>query len=292
MTEILVPLHRLPPGYERALRNPRDPPVEPRPAATLALLRQGPRRLEILLLKRSPRAHFIPGAYVFPGGRVDRGDEAPEVAELFSGADFPGAETSSELAAGRLGSGGAPPAPLAFVAAALRETLEETGILVAGGTGGDGPFSLNTHPLGDRILQALRGGTMSFLEALVRLGRPPLPGDIPRIGHWVTPVQERFRYDTLFFAARVPPNCAAVPDGQELVEGLWVTPEEALARNLEGNLPMVFPTLHTLESLLPFDSPEKALEALGKRNIPRLLPTVEETGDGIRMRLQGPPPGA
>lgn len=285
MRDVVLPLHRLPPGYESAFRNPPDPPVTPRPAATLALLRQGPQQLEILLLKRSPRARFIPGAYVFPGGRVDREDESAELAEYFLGAEPFETEAPYGTSGGRLHSAGGSPPPLAFVAAALRETLEETGILVAGEAGGTGPFSLNTHPLGDGILPALRAGKMSFREALEQLERPPLPGNLTGVGHWVTPVQERYRYDTLFFAARVPPDCTAVPDGQELVEGLWVTPEEALVRNREGNLPMVFPTLHTLEALLPYTRPEEALEELGKRNIPRLLPTVEETGDGIRMVL-------
>lgn len=276
--ELILPLRRLPPGYEKALRNPPDPPVKPRPAATLALLREGSGRLEVLLLKRTPRARFIPGAYVFPGGRVERSDASVEVAA-------PPTSAGSEVLTGRPDSDSQTLHAAAHQVAALRETLEETGILVGGGPRGEGTLSLNGDGREDGILPALRSGTMTFLEALEGLGRPTLPASLPLIGHWVTPVQERYRYDTLFFGVQVPTDCEAVPDGQELVEGLWVTPKEALDRNREGRLPMVFPTLATLEALSPFSDPEEALTALSRREIPRLLPKVEETGEGIRMVL-------
>ena len=276
MIERVVPLHRLPPGYEKALRNPPDPPVKPRPAATLALLRKAPSGLEVLLLKRTPRARFIPGAYVFPGGRVDPTDGSAEVAALRSGHAGAGADphtpdTSSDQVAA------------AHQVAALRETLEETGILVGGGPAGEGTWNLSSHGRENSILPALRSGALTFAQALERLGRPALPPSLPLIGHWVTPVQERYRYDTLFFGIQVPADCRAVPDGSELVEGIWLTPEEALDRNRAGGLPMVFPTLETLEALSAFSDPAEALTALSQREIPRLLPEVEETGDGIRM---------
>jgi len=294
--ETVLPFHRLPPGYRKAFENPPDPPVEPRPAATLALIREGTGGLEVLLLRRTPRARFIPGAFVFPGGRVDRLDASEATLSYLTA---PGEQVGSGEVRDDLSiHGGLPdegealspatnlgPHLLPFVAAALRETQEETGILLGNGPGGEGTRQVNEEQGGADLLKALRAGEFTFPEVLKHLGGPRLPGHLPLIGHWVTPVQERYRYDTRFFAAQVPPDCQAVPDGRELVEAVWLTPEEALGRNREGKLPMVFPTVATLETLRPFSHPAEALEALDRTEVPRLVPTVEETKEGIRMRL-------
>ena len=75
----IFPPHRLPPGFLATLQNPPVAPPVPRPSATLALLRNGAPGLEILLLKRSPRSGFIPGAWVFPGGTIDPSDADPDI---------------------------------------------------------------------------------------------------------------------------------------------------------------------------------------------------------------------
>jgi hypothetical protein len=106
----------------------------------------------------------------------------------------------------------------------------------------------------------------------------------------VTPVQERQRYDARFFAAELPESCPVFPDGEEMLEAIWVTPSEALSLNREGTLPMVFPTLVTLEALMPFETPADALRELGGRKIPRLLPLVEESGNGVLFTPRITPP--
>jgi hypothetical protein len=75
-----------------------------------------------------------------------------------------------------------------------------------------------------------------------------------------------------------------------MLQALWIAPSEALARNRKGSLPMVFPTMLTLQALEPFQTPADALKELGGREIPRLCPEVEEARDGVRMILKTVPP--
>lgn len=210
--------------------------------------------MQVLLLKRGQGTRFLPGAYVFPGGRVDHEDEAAGIH--------------------------------AFPLTALRETFEETGILILAGGTPCLSFPLEGDTEGSRLRRATHTGEISFSEVLDCLSMTPDPGRLTPIGHWVTPVQEAFRYDTLFFGVEVPEKCQPYPDGTELAEAAWLTPGEALNLNREGSLPMVFPTILTLHALEAFSSPGEALRDMEQRKIPRLLPEVEEAGDGIRMTVE------
>ena len=252
-SSFLISRHRLPSGYAGSPGHSPHVPVEPRPAATLALLRGTPRGLETLLLQRSARARFIPGAHVFPGGGVDSEEE---------------------------GTG-----PGAFRWTALRETFEETGILFPAERGASLSFAMDGQSVGSRLRRDLMGGRCTFARVLRELHLTTDPHRLTFIAHWVTPEAEAYRYDTRFFALEVPPDCRAYPDGRELVRGRWMTPQEALDLNRVGRLPMVVPTLHTLQALTPFSSPEKALATLGERRILRLLPVMQESAGGIRVTL-------
>lgn len=293
--EYLVPFHQLPPGFPASLDDPPDPPSLARPAATAALLREGPRGgLEVLLLRRSGRVGFIPGAYVFPGGRVDKADEDPALTPFLVG-------LTPKEANGRLGGPNQAPASApatapqptralsppatAFWVAALRETFEEVGVFLAA----DPPECLTAPPNPGGALAAgrrdLLSGGATFREVLEATGRKLNAGALRYIGHWVTPAAEPRRYDTRFFAAEIRRDSRIHLDRKELVEGLWLTPEEALERNRRGELPMVFPTLKTLEALRPFPSPARALETLSRRKVPRLLPRLVARKEGVGIVL-------
>ncbi|MDX1494468.1 MAG: NUDIX domain-containing protein, partial [Longimicrobiales bacterium] len=77
----VIPFERLPDGFAESLEEEPEVPATPRPAATIVLLRDGKEGMEVLLMRRSRRAGFVPGAYVFPGGRVDSADASPPVVE-------------------------------------------------------------------------------------------------------------------------------------------------------------------------------------------------------------------
>lgn len=277
-TSRVVAFRRLPPGYGQDFSRPPATPVEPRPAATVTLLREGTGGLEVLLLKRSHRTRFIPGAYVFPGGRVEPADRSQAARGRVDG-------IAPEEADRRLGISDGDPPGIAFWVAALRETFEETGILLVSDPRECRSVPSCGHDEEGRLRAGLHGGRMAFPQILDLMETTLAGGRLAYVGHWVTPVVERYRYDTRFFAVEIPPACPVFPDGVELVDHLWIAPSRALRRNEEGHLPMVFPTILTLESLTAFEAPSEAIQALAGREIPRLLPRVEEQEDGVRMTL-------
>jgi 8-oxo-dGTP pyrophosphatase MutT (NUDIX family) len=277
-TSLVVPFKRLPSGYTFSLGAPPEKPVKPRPAATVTLLRRGPGGLEVLLLKRGATTRFLPGAFVFPGGRVEEGDGSTEVQALVDG-------LGPDEANRRLGFSGSDARGLAFWVAGLRETFEETGILLGSGGGEGHSVSAEGKDPDSRLRLDLHHGRKRLPEVLKALNHRFQARRLMYVAHWVTPVQEPYRYDTRFFAAEVPAHLRIFPDGIELVESHWLTPEHALERNRAGSLPMVFPTMATLEALTAFSDPGEAMKALGGREVPRLLPRVEEVEGGIRMVL-------
>lgn len=246
------------------------------PAATLVVMRPGPRAhgLEVLLLRRHESAAFVPGVYVFPGGVVDADDSAGRLLARTDGVSFAEAAQRLDL------PDGDPPA-LAYYLAALRETFEETGILLGRGRHGELAPCAAVDPAMERRRSELlrsRGSFAGLVEALdCRLACDALA----YIAHWVTPAFERRRYDTRFFAAAVPREWDASPHRLELVEAVWYAPSEALERHDSGALPMILPTVHTLERLRPFSAPEEALSRLSARRVTRMEPEVVRRGEGI-----------
>ena len=99
--------------------------------------------------------------------------------------------------------------------------------------------------------------------------------------HWITPVAEPRRYDTRFFLAVVPGGTIAAPDPREMSHALWIRPQDALDRFHHGALPMVFPTVHTLERLRPFRSTAEALETLRDLPVRPILPRLVRRPGGI-----------
>ncbi|MFH1764282.1 MAG: NUDIX domain-containing protein [Gemmatimonadota bacterium] len=274
----VFPLHQLPSGFLRFLDEPPDPPAFPRPSATLVLLREGRAALEVLLLKRSPRSGFIPGAWVFPGGTVDPEDGDPGIFSRLHG-------ITPEIARDRLRPSEPEPPSLAYWVAALRETFEETGVLLRRRGSGNGLESSDQTKAETLARSKLLAGAMSFKNVLETLEITLDAGALEYHGHWLTPECEPRRYDTRFFAAEVGKDARVTPHEKEMVEAHWLTPADALTRNREGTLPLVFPTLFTLEELQPFKTPREALGFLRGRPVPRRLPILERTEIGIGFHL-------
>jgi 8-oxo-dGTP pyrophosphatase MutT (NUDIX family) len=252
----IIPEHRLPPGFAQTLDSPTEHPAPARPAATVVLLRDGAGGPETFLLRRNRSAGFVPGAFVFPGGRVDPADADAALAQ--AAIDLP-----------------AEPEP-AYWMAALRETFEETGVLLARPRGEPPPadvlLQLRDDLLEDRVTL---GDLLDAVAATADFTR------MACIAHWITPVAEPRRYDTRFFLAAVPGDVDASPDPREMSEALWIPPGAALDRFRDGRLPMVFPTVHTLELLAPFRTTADALESLRGRTVQPILPRLVRRPEGI-----------
>jgi 8-oxo-dGTP pyrophosphatase MutT (NUDIX family) len=289
----------------------REEPVEPRDAATVMLLRPastgqvapgasdaapggagsgqsaaalsaasqavagqagaGADCVEVYMLRRAPSMAFMPGAYVFPGGSVDPRDAGGDVA--WAGPDA--AEWGAALAA---------PAHVAraLVCAAVRETFEESGVLLAG-------------PSADQIVADTRGEdweadrrglldrSLSLADLLAQR-RLVLRADLLMPwARWITPATEERRYDTRFFAAALPAGQRTRDVGGEADQVAWVRPGEAIGAARRGEIRLMPPTAVTLAELGACRDVPAAL-AQGRR-MTAVLPEVVLAEDGVWLTL-------
>ncbi|GAA0386071.1 NUDIX hydrolase [Streptomyces luteireticuli] len=250
-------------------------PVTPRRAATVLLLRAGADDgIAVHMLRRRASMAFAGGAFAYPGGSVDPRDER----------DVPWAGPSPEEWAARLGV--EPAAAQAIVCAAVRETFEEAGVLLAG----PAPDTVVADTTGaewaaDRA--ALVSHELSFGDFLERRGlllRSDLLGGWAR---WITPEFEPRRYDTWFFVAALPEGQRTCDDSTEADLAVWTAPAEAAAGYDRGELLMMPPTVATLRSLLPFGSVAEALAAAGDQDLTPVLARAELVGEEIVLSWPG-----
>ncbi|MCY4398784.1 MAG: NUDIX hydrolase [Gemmatimonadetes bacterium] len=275
-----IPEERLPPGFVETVTKMPDVVAVPFPAATVVLMRESAAGPEVLLLRRNRATGFVPGAYVFPGGRVDRADGDEALVRCWDGLTREGAER-------RLGLGpDADPPAIAYYGAAVREAVEETGLLpaVVGGVRDEGGGELSGRAVGE-AREALLGQGVPFARVLGGLGARLDGAAVEYIAHWVTPAVEPRRYDTRFFAARVPRGSAAVYDEREMTDAAWLTPGAALDRHRDGRLPMIFPTIRTLEDLCDFATVDELLAYYRSRAIARVQPEIVRTATGVALRV-------
>ena len=267
------PAIRLPPQFAERARDVLDgtvPPVTPRDAATVMLLRPatggqpeggaGEPGACVYMLRRRSSMAFAAGAYVFPGGSADPADADESIP--WAGPDA--AEWGRRLDA---------PAELArtLVCAAVRETFEESGVLLAGpdagtvlATTGDAEWEADRRDL--------LAGTLSLAELLRRRGLV-LRSDLLRPwARWITPVTEARRYDTRFFAAALPDGQRARDVSGEADETAWLEPAAALEAASRREISLFPPTAVTLGELRACGTVSAALAA--RRRMTALIPQV------------------
>ena len=221
--------------------------VAVRPAATVMLIReQDQSGLEVFMMRRTTKAAFAGGMYVFPGGAVDAEDSSYEVA-------------------------------------AIRECFEEAGVLLAHSPKGD-IIRLDDPLIYERFTtyrHDVHAGRRSMTSVLEAEGLLPMVDHLRWVAHWVTPFGEVRRFDTRFFVTAMPPDQAPLHDDLETVDSLWVTPGEALSRAKRGDLLMLPPTVVNLEFLADHKSVDTALSAVSQVGIPpKILPKVRWGADG------------
>lgn len=269
------------------------PPVVPRPAATVMLVRDRVDGPEVFLMKRSGFGSFG-GLHVFPGGKVDGTDEVGHWSRFVQ--DLEDAEASRTLG---VESGG-----LAYWVACIRECFEEAGILLATDLEG------RALPLSDaprrarfeRWRDALNRSEEGTLEAMCEHeGLRLATAELAYVSHWITPVSEPARFDTRFFVARAPAGQEALHDGHETVDSDWMRPEIALERFSSGELNLISPTQKNLETIAGYASTDallRALNAVDPRSIPTILPRIERRAEGgydevlETLDTRDPAPGA
>lgn len=210
--------------------------VPVRPAATVMLLADRP-ELEVLMLRRTKNMAFAGDMWVFPGGRVDQIDKAAELETLMTG--ISDAEASARL--------DVPAGGLAWWLAAIRETLEEAGLLLAANT-----VDLNVEAMRDRV----REDESSFIYELQRHGITLDATAMEDVARFITPSGPPRRFDARFFLGMAPADQLPDSDNSEIVDWRWVKPEDAIE---DESMNLMIVTQWMLERLIPFDSASDAL---------------------------------
>ena len=202
--------------------------------------------VEVFMMRRTTKAAFAGGMYVFPGGAVDAEDSSYEIA-------------------------------------AIRECFEEAGVLLARtATGTTVRFDdLVSHDRFTTYRHAVHAGERSMTSVLMAEDLVAQSDELLWVAHWVTPFGEVRRFDTRFFVVAMPDDQTPLHDDKETVGSLWVTPLDALNRAQAGELLMLPPTIANLEFLATYSSVDEIIEAARKIGTPpKLLPKVKWRDDG------------
>ncbi|HET7813043.1 MAG TPA: hypothetical protein VFL13_01585, partial [Candidatus Baltobacteraceae bacterium] len=222
---------------------------------------------EILMVRRSGASHFVPHAYVFPGGTVDESDYADRTLARVRGLDAPSFEAQFRMddpvdSAGRR----------ALAVAALRELYEEAGVLLACGADG-GTVAVDVEPT-----------RAPFTETLERLGAYGDASRLTLFSQWITPPAYPKRYNAHFFLAAAGSDQQAQADAVETHDGVWIAPADALARSERDEFSLVYPTIKHLERLAAFDDLDALLAFARTKSIRTVMP---DTPGEARFSLPG-----
>ncbi|MDG2333777.1 MAG: NUDIX domain-containing protein [Myxococcota bacterium] len=240
--------------------------VEPKLAATIMLLRDSANHLEVFMVERHHQIDFATGALVFPGGKAEEADGGASMREYCAGVD----DLDDDAITVRV--------------TAIRETFEESGVLLARPQGSDQLVNADKlAQLEARYRSALQKDEID-LQSVVESEALILACDqLTPFAHWITPDMLPKRFDTHFFLAVAPGDQLALHDGSESVDSVWTTPGDALRAESDGQRTIVFATLANLQKLGRSADMAQAIEAARKSSITTVLPWVAKEDDGELM---------
>jgi 8-oxo-dGTP pyrophosphatase MutT (NUDIX family) len=248
-----------------------DAPDKPiRDASTVIILREAGAGLETFLLCRHQRSGFMGGAHVFPGGKVDPSDKEPSWrARVDRPIEYITAqlgETDTEVGLGLL-------------VAAVRETFEEAGVLLANTAEG---VDLSA------TRRRLHDGT-SFPELANDIDMKIDSLALTPYARWITPKMESYRFDTRFYIAVPPEGQNASHDGTETTSATWLRPAGAIEDMFAGRIKLAPPTVRTLQWLAQFDDTKSVIADALSRKPPLVRPRIVTGDDGWFLALPGDP---
>jgi 8-oxo-dGTP pyrophosphatase MutT (NUDIX family) len=246
-------------------------PAEPRDAATGGLLRRGADGPEVYLLRRHVSMEFAGGMCVFPGGGVDRRDFDHTVAW---------AGPSPAAWAARLGVDEAK--ARALVCAAVRETFEESGVLLAGESA-DSVVADTTADDWEADRVALEKRELALTEFLDRRGLVLRTDLLGAWSGWLTPGFEPKRYRTWFFVAELPEGPPTRDVSTESDHVVWLPVLRALEQAEAREILMLPPTYITSLEVAQYADPQAVIDAAADRTVEMFCPAVVEDGEGFTL---------
>lgn len=263
----------------RAFADGRREPAEPRNAATVVLVRAGrsadPGALEVYFLRRQVGMAFAGGMAVFPGGGVDERDhESPEIP--------PWAGPTPAEWAGRLGVEES--SARALVYAAVRETFEESGVLLAGPSA-DTVVSDTTGADWEADRVALEAKELPFTEFLARRSLVVRTDLLTPWSLWVTPVFEPRRFRAWFFLAELPEGQRTRDVSSESAEVMWLSVRDALEAAHDDRMMMLPPQYFTCLELYDAPTPHEAALLGRRREVHTVQPSARFHGDAAHLEV-------
>ena len=268
------PRVELPPAFvesARAFTSGELTPAEPRDAATVVLMREGPQGPEVYLLRRQTSMAFAGGMCVFPGGGVDRRDFDQDVAWAGPDAATWARQLGTDEAEAR-----------ALVCAAVRETFEESGVLLAG-EHADDVVADTTGEDWERDRAALEGKELAFTDFLARRGLV-LRTDLLGVWRgWLTPEFEPRRYRTWFFVADLPEGQRTRDVSTESDQVTWSPAMQAVEDSEAQRILMLPPTYQTCLEVGQYADPAAVLEAARDRSVEMFTPQLQTDEHGTTM---------
>ncbi|MGH8891702.1 MAG: NUDIX hydrolase [Actinomycetes bacterium] len=245
--------------------------VEPRHAATVVLLRDGAEGPEVYLLRRAGTMAFAAGMHVFPGGSVDPRDGEVETSWAGPSPAGWGERLGCDETLAR-----------ALVCAAVRETFEESGVLLAGPSP-DEVVAATTSDDWERDRLALLDRSASMAQMLGARALV-LRSDLMRPwAHWITPEFEPRRFDTRFFVAAVPQGQLPRDVSSEADRAAWVPVRRSLAEHDAGRMAMLPPTVQALRDLASLVDVDAVLSE--PREVRPVMPRLVEVDGSLRLEV-------
>ncbi|MBU2511132.1 NUDIX hydrolase [bacterium] len=238
---------------------PGSPPVAV-PASTVILARNGKQGVEIFMVLRHHQIDFASGALVFPGGKVEERDLDSRFMEVSNSQLDPGLKPC-------------------YLIAAIRETYEESGILLAMEPDGSEITAERLNTL-FHYRKKLENNNIGLYEFLKKENLVADTRSLVSYAHWITPIVMPKRFDTHFFLVKAPEGQIGKHDGSESVDSLWITPKQALLDYEQGKRTIVFPTRMNIRKLLPFDTVEQVMETVKKEKLETICPWIEDRKEG------------
>lgn len=255
--------------------------VTPRDAATVVLMRDrrpGGGDPEVLLVRRHKRANFAAGAYVFPGGVLEEEDCSPLARRLSP-------RLAPEKAQASMAGREPPEKALGLLVAAIRETFEEVGVLLARTAGGERWNGEGQRAKLSAVRAKMNQGALGFLDWINEQDLRLATEELVFFAHWITPKDRPKRFDTRFFLIEVPPGLEVHTDELEVFEHVWLSPKDGNEAEESERLKLMTPTLKNLELLASFATTAEAVTTLRNREVPTILPKIFFTPEGERSVL-------
>ncbi|MGA8852497.1 MAG: NUDIX hydrolase [Aeromicrobium sp.] len=260
MTLTRIPL---PDRLRAAAERGGSDPVPPKDAATIVVVRDGDDGIEAYLMRRQTSMKFAAGFDVFPGGGLQADDHDADIPWVGPAADEWAARWRCDARLAR-----------ALVVAAVRETFEETGVLLAG-PDADSVLSDTGTPDLHQARNDLEEGRIGFGDFLTARGLVLRADLLGAWAHWITPAFEPRRYDTRFFVAALPTGQRVGTMSREADHARWAPLRGVLAAIDAGEAAMMPPTMATCREVARHTA-ASIVEASACRTFDTVVPRVVE----------------